>query len=91
MYRRGNDETKNTAHRLWAFWGEKIKPQWEAVKQLNGLKIEDIVFVAEQIPTVFKKSIKVLEELIERHRPELSDCCGTGRGKASYHTGKGRG
>ncbi|WP_026694453.1 pyroglutamyl-peptidase I [Peribacillus kribbensis] len=63
------------------FGGEKVNPSWEAVKQLNGMEIEDVVFIAEQIPTVFKKSIKVLEELIERYQPELVIAVGQAGGR----------
>lgn len=62
------------------FGGEKINPSYEAVKQLDG-QILDARIVKAQIPTVFGKSIKNLEELIKEERPDVVLCVGQAGGR----------
>jgi pyroglutamyl-peptidase len=63
------------------FGGESINPSWEAVKQLNGEIIEDVLMVADVIPTVYRKSIVALENLIEQHKPDIVICVGQAGGR----------
>ena len=63
------------------FGGERVNPSWEAVKQLNGEVIDDVTLVAEQIPTVFGKSIAVMEHLIQQHNPDIVICVGQAGGR----------
>ncbi len=62
------------------FGGEKINPSYEAVKQLDG-QILDARIVKAEIPTVFGKSIKNLEQLIEDERPDVVLCVGQAGGR----------
>ncbi|MFJ7744677.1 pyroglutamyl-peptidase I [Peribacillus sp. NPDC097295] len=63
------------------FGGESLNPSWEAVKQLHGEVIDDVALVAEQIPTVFGKSVAVLEHLIQKHDPDIVICVGQAGGR----------
>lgn len=62
------------------FGGEKINPALEAVKMLpdtiGGAKI-----VKLEVPTVFKKSIKKLDECIEKEKPDITICVGQAGGR----------
>ncbi|MGE7602460.1 pyroglutamyl-peptidase I [Peribacillus sp. NPDC097675] len=63
------------------FGGERVNPSWEAVKQLHGEVIDDVTLVAEQVPTVFGKSVEVLEQLIQEHNPDIVICVGQAGGR----------
>lgn len=63
------------------FGGEKLNPSWEAVKQLHGEVIDGVTLVAEQIPTVFGKSIEVIEKLIQQYNPDIVICVGQAGGR----------
>ncbi|MFD4820406.1 pyroglutamyl-peptidase I [Peribacillus butanolivorans] len=63
------------------FGGERVNPSWEAVKQLHGEVIDDVTLVAEQIPTVFGKSVAVMEKLIQQHNPDIVICVGQAGGR----------
>ncbi|MEJ9233379.1 pyroglutamyl-peptidase I [Peribacillus butanolivorans] len=63
------------------FGGESVNPSWEAVKQLHGEVIDDVTLVAEQIPTVFGKSVAVMEQLIQQHNPDIVICVGQAGGR----------
>lgn len=62
------------------FGGEKINPALEAVKMLpdtiGGAKV-----VKLEVPTVFKKSIKKLDECIEKEKPDITICVGQAGGR----------
>lgn len=62
------------------FGGEKINPALEAVKMLpdtiGGAKI-----VKLEVPTVFEKSIKRLDECIEKEKPDITICVGQAGGR----------
>ena len=62
------------------FGGEKINPALEAVKMLpdtiGGAKV-----VKLEVPTVFKKSIKRLDECIEKEKPDITICVGQAGGR----------
>lgn len=62
------------------FGGEEINPSYEAVKKLNknilGAKV-----ITTQVPTVFRKSIDVLEKIIEDEKPDVVICVGQAGGR----------
>lgn len=62
------------------FGGEKINPAWEAVKKLPE-KVENIEIIKLQIPTVFKKSAKILFEKIDEIKPDFVICVGQAGGR----------
>ncbi|MCJ8008326.1 pyroglutamyl-peptidase I [Lederbergia wuyishanensis] len=63
------------------FGGEKINPALEAVKQLDGKVIEGVEIVAQEVPTVFHESIKVVIHAIEQHNPDIVICVGQAGGR----------
>lgn len=62
------------------FGGEKVNPALEAVKMLPDI-IEGAKIVKLEVPTVFKKSIKKLDECIEKERPDVTICVGQAGGR----------
>ncbi len=46
-----------------------VNPSWEAVKELPD-EINGVEIIKEEIPIVYDKAERVLEELIEKHHPE---------------------
>ncbi|MCM3786444.1 pyroglutamyl-peptidase I [Neobacillus mesonae] len=63
------------------FGGERINPALEAVKQLNGKKINNVELVAYEIPTVFHKSIQHAITAIEQEKPDVVICIGQAGGR----------
>lgn len=63
------------------FGKDTINPALEVVKQLDGLVVDDIKFIALEVPTVFQKSIKVVQEGIEKHTPDVVICVGQAGGR----------
>lgn len=59
------------------FGGGKVNPSWEAVKKLPN-KIDGIDIVKLEIPTVFRKSGRILFEAIEKEKPNIVICVGQG-------------
>lgn len=64
------------------FGGETLNPSWEAVRQLDGERLGDLTVVAAQLPTEFGAALRVLDELLERHRPTLVVAVGQAGGRA---------
>ncbi|CCQ95896.1 Pyrrolidone-carboxylate peptidase [[Clostridium] ultunense Esp] len=62
------------------FGGETINPAYEAVKTLED-KIMNTEIIKKEIPTVFNKSIEVLENLIENEKPDIVICVGQAGGR----------
>lgn len=62
------------------FGGETINPAYEAVKTLED-KIMNTEIIKREIPTVFNKSIEVLESLIENEKPDIVICVGQAGGR----------
>lgn len=62
------------------FGGEKINPSLEAVKMLPDT-LEGAEIKKASIPVVFGKSIKILEELIEKENPDAVICVGQAGGR----------
>lgn len=62
------------------FGNDSINPALEIIKALPK-KNDDIDLVGVEIPTVFGKSLKSLEEYIEAHRPDIVICLGLAGGR----------
>lgn len=62
------------------FGGEKINPAFEAVKGMKDT-IGDCQVVKLLLPTVFNKSLQVLEEAMEREQPDIVICVGQAGGR----------
>ena len=62
------------------FGGESVNPALEAVmlvkNQINGMDI-----VKLEVPTVFRKSVKTVGEVIEKERPDFVLCVGQAGGR----------
>lgn len=63
-----------------AFGGEKLNPALEAVKKLDK-KIAGAEIVKLELPTVFKKSTKILIDAIGREKPDIIICVGQAGGR----------
>lgn len=57
------------------FGGEKVNPAYETVKRLDD-EIEGAEIVKLELPTVFRKSIHILEEALEKEKPDIVICVG---------------
>ena len=64
------------------FGGENINPAFEAVKKI-GDEINSCQVLKLEIPTVFYKSIEILEKAIIREKPDLVLCVGQAGGRSS--------
>jgi len=64
------------------FGGEKINPALEAIKELKNSEFHNIDLRIKEIPTVFYKSIKVLEAAIDEIRPDVVICVGQAGGRS---------
>ena len=64
------------------FGGEAVNPAYEAVKLLPD-EIAGASVVKLEIPTVFTRSAKVVEEAIERERPDVVLCVGQAGGRSA--------
>lgn len=62
------------------FGGEKVNPAYEAVKRLDD-NINGGEIVKLEIPTVFQKSIEVLDKAIDREKPDIVLCIGQAGGR----------
>lgn len=62
------------------FGGEKVNPAFEAIKLLPDV-IEGCQLVKVEIPTVFYKSLGVLEEVIRKEKPDFVICVGQAGGR----------
>jgi len=63
------------------FGGDKINPAYEAVKLLPA-QIEGAEIVKEELPTVYGKCGEVLEQAIQKHRPDAVLCVGQAGGRS---------
>ncbi|MCM3112466.1 pyroglutamyl-peptidase I [Lederbergia lenta] len=63
------------------FGDDNVNPALEAVKQLDGMVIENIDIVAQEVPTVFHDSIKVMIHTIETYQPDVVICVGQAGGR----------
>lgn len=62
------------------FGGESINPAYEAVKKMKD-KIGDVTVVKLEIPTVFDKSLKHIEEAIIKEKPDVVISIGQAGGR----------
>ena len=63
------------------FGGESVNPALEAVKVLQGKRFEGIELFTAEIPTVFRQSIAVLEQMLDEVRPDVVICVGQAGGR----------
>jgi pyroglutamyl-peptidase len=66
-----------------AFGGATLNPSWLAVKALHGRQMLGHRVVAAQLPTVFDVSLRVLNALLQQHRPALVICVGQAGGRGA--------
>jgi pyroglutamyl-peptidase len=64
------------------FGGEAENPSWEAVRQLEGERVDGHVVAARLMPCVFGAAIARLEAEIEALRPSVVICVGQAGGRA---------
>jgi len=64
------------------FGGESINPAFEAIKKMKD-KIGTCEVVKLEIPTVFNRSLEVLEAAIEQEKPDFVICVGQAGGRFS--------
>ncbi|HHV47213.1 MAG TPA: pyroglutamyl-peptidase I [Tissierellia bacterium] len=62
------------------FGGERVNPSIEAVKRLSD-KIAGADIIKAEIPTVFNKSIRKLEKILEDEKPDITICVGQAGGR----------
>lgn len=62
------------------FGGEPINPAFEAISIMKD-EILGCQVVKQELPTVFNKSLKVLEEAIMREKPDIIICVGQAGGR----------
>jgi len=63
------------------FGGDKINPAFEAVKLIPAT-VAGAEVVKEEVPTVFGKCGVVLEQCIEKHKPDIVICVGQAGGRS---------
>ncbi|MCJ7841040.1 pyroglutamyl-peptidase I [Lederbergia sp. NSJ-179] len=64
------------------FGTDVINPASEAIKQLNGLIIENVELITVEVPTVFHRSREVVIQAIEFFQPDVVICVGQAGGRA---------
>lgn len=62
------------------FGGESMNPAFEAVKLMPD-SIENHEIIKVEVPTVFGKSIEVLDHAISKHKPDIVVCVGQAGGR----------
>lgn len=63
------------------FGGEEMNPAWEVAKELDGQVMGDYKIISKKVPTVFHKSLQVLQAYMEEIEPELVICIGQAGGR----------
>ena len=63
------------------FGNSTVNPSWEAVKQVQIDK--DVELIRLEVPTVFYKSARILEECIKETSPDFVLCIGQAAGRAA--------
>ncbi len=62
---------------------ERVNPSWEAVRQLEGMKLgDDVQIVARRLPCAFSTAGEVLSQLIAELRPAMVIATGLGPGRS---------
>lgn len=62
------------------FGGESINPAFEAVRHMAE-EVQGCKIIKQELPTVFDKSLLVLEAAIEREKPDIVICVGQAGGR----------
>lgn len=62
------------------FGGEEVNPAFEAVKLLAD-EIAGAEIIKKEIPTVFDKSVKLLDQFIAEEKPDITICVGQAGGR----------
>ena len=65
------------------FEGQTINPSWMAVQALHGRQIAGHRIVGVQLPTVFDRSLQVLQDQLRRYRPALVLATGQAGGRSA--------
>ncbi|WP_437611443.1 pyroglutamyl-peptidase I [Erwinia sp. V71] len=63
------------------FGGEAINPSWEAVRQLDELRLDGARIVARQLPCVFGESLNTLYAALDQLQPDLVIAVGQAGGR----------
>ena len=62
------------------FDGEQVNPSFQAVKQLPDY-IDNHLIIKKELPTAFRRSLVILEQLIIDHQPDVVICVGQAGGR----------
>lgn len=65
------------------FGGDTINPSWMAVQAMHGRMVAGHRLIGAQLPTVFGRSLEVLQGMVHRHRPALVLCTGQAAGRGA--------
>ena len=65
------------------FGGAVVNPSWTAVSLLHGGSIDGRAVIGAQLPTEFGRSLRVLRQLMDTHRPALVLCTGQAGGRSA--------
>lgn len=63
------------------FGGESVNPSWEAVRQLEGERIQGHRIVTCLLPTAFDASLPVLQDMLQGHDPSVVIAVGLAGGR----------
>ncbi|MET3497407.1 pyroglutamyl-peptidase I [Variovorax boronicumulans] len=61
---------------------EAVNPSWEAVRALDGWKVEGATVHARQVPCVFGEAIETLASAMDELKPQLVLCIGQAGGRS---------
>ena len=64
------------------FGGESVNPSWEIARALDGWVCEGRAVRAARLPCAFGDALRVLDDALAAHRPELVVCLGQAGGRA---------
>lgn len=64
------------------FGGENVNPAFEAVRKVSDL-IQGYEIIKVEIPTVYRKSVNVLDQAIEKHNPDYVLAIGQAGGRSA--------
>lgn len=60
-----------------------INPSWEAVRQLDGVQLQEgVTIIARQLPCAFATAVICLNQLLAEHQPQLVIATGLGPGRS---------
>ncbi len=64
------------------FGGESVNPSWEIARTLDGWACDGRVVKAVLLPCAFGDALRMLDDALAAHRPELVVCLGQAGGRA---------